>query len=133
MSAPSLRPMSFVESLARGGVDASRRAAEVALALPRIALALERLADSRDDLRKLAAASDDVRRLVNMLTEDDIAVARQTLQGLLDAVNQLNNVVGSLNTTISPLQGATDRLGRLVDRLPQGRRRIIDSPSGPLG
>lgn len=122
--------MSFVESLVRGGVDASRRAAEVALALPRIALALERLADSRDDLRKLAAASDDVRRVLNTLTEDDIAVARQTLQGLLDAVNQLNNVVGSLNTTISPLQGATDRLGRLVDRLPASRRRVVDAPPG---
>lgn len=125
--------MSFVEALVRRGLEASREAAEVALALPRIALALERLADSRDDLRKLAAASDDARRLLNTLTEDDIAVARQTLQGLLDAVNQLNHVVGSLNTTISPLQGATDRLGRLVDRLPQGRRRVIDSPSGPLG
>lgn len=124
--------MSFVEALVRRGLVASREAADVALALPRIALALERLADSRDDLRKLAAASDDVRRLLNTLSEDDIAVARQTLQGLLDAVNQLNHVVGSLNTTISPLQGATDRLGRLVDRLPQGRRRAIESPSGPL-
>jgi hypothetical protein len=39
--------------------------------------------------------------------------------------------VSSLNTTISPLQGATDRLGRLVDRLPAGRRRVIDSTTDP--
>ena len=125
--------MSVVESVLRTGVDAARRAGEVALALPRIALALERLADARDDLRTLAAASDDLRRLMSTIGEEDVVLARQTLQGLIEAVNQLNGVVGSLNTTISPLQGATDRLGRLVDRLPQGRRRVIDAPSGPLG
>ena len=86
--------------------------------------------DSADDIRRLADASDDVRRALSALDENDLAVARQSLQGLVDAVSQLNGVVTSLNTTISPLQGATDRLGRLVDRLPQGRRRIIDSP-GP--
>ena len=109
----------------------SARAGEVALSLPRIALALERLADSADDLRRLADASDQLRSALSALDENDLAVARQSLQGLVDAVSQLNGVVTSLNTTISPLQGATDRLGRLVDRLPQGRRRVIDSPSGP--
>lgn len=124
--------MSVLGTAIRTGIDASRRAGEVALTLPRIAIALERLADARDDLRKLADASDDVRRALNAVGEDDVAVVRLALQQLVEAVSQLNNVVGSLNTTISPLQGATDRLGRLVDRLPQGRRRIIDSPSGPL-
>ena len=123
--------MSVLGSALRAGVTVSARAGEVALSLPRIALALERLADSADDLRRLADASDDVRRALSALDENDIAVARQSLQGLVDAVSQLNGVVTSLNTTISPLQGATDRLGRLVDRLPAGRRRIIDSPSEP--
>jgi len=122
--------MSVVGSALRAGITVSARAGEVALSLPRIALALERLADSADDIRRLADASDDVRRALSALDENDLAVARQSLQGLVDAVSQLNGVVTSLNTTISPLQGATDRLGRLVDRLPQGRRRIIDSP-GP--
>ena len=122
--------MSLLGSALRTGVTVSARAGEVALSLPRIALALERLADSADDIRRLADASDDVRRALSALDENDVAVARQSLQGLVDAVSQLNGVVTSLNTTISPLQGATDRLGRLVDRLPQGRRRIIDSP-GP--
>ena len=60
----------------------------------------------------------------------DLRAAPLEGRTLVDAVSQLNGVVTSLNTTISPLQGATDRLGRLVDRLPQGRRRVIDSP-GP--
>lgn len=124
--------MSVLGSALRTGVTVTARAGEVALSLPRIALALERLADSADDLRRLADASDDVRRALSSLSEDDVAVARQTVQALVDAVTQLNGVVSSLNTTISPLQGATDRLGRLVDRLPQGRRRVIDSPSGPF-
>lgn len=123
--------MSAVGSVLRSTVAMSARAGEVALSLPRIALALERLADSADDLRRLADASDDVRRALSALGEEDIAVARSSLQGLVDAVSQLNNVVTSLNTTISPLQGATDRLGRLVDRLPAGRRRIVDAPPGP--
>jgi ABC-type transporter Mla subunit MlaD len=122
--------MSVLGSALRTGLTVSARAGEVALSLPRIALALERLADAADDLRRLADASDDVRRALSALSEDDVAVARQSLQGLVDAVSQLNGVVTSLNTTISPLQGATDRLGRLVDRLPQGRRRVIDS-QGP--
>ena len=123
--------MSVLGSVLRTSVEVSARAGEVALSLPRIALALERLADSADDLRRLADASDDVRRTLSAIREDDIVVARNSLQGLVDAVSQLNGVVSSLNTTISPLQGATDRLGRLVDRLPAGRRRVIDSPPSP--
>jgi methyl-accepting chemotaxis protein len=125
--------MSLLGSVLRTGVEVSARAGEVALSLPRIALALERLADSADDIRRLADASDDVRRALSAIGADDVAVARQSLQGLVDAVSQLNGVVTSLNTTISPLQGATDRLGRLVDRLPAGRRRVIDAPPGPFG
>jgi methyl-accepting chemotaxis protein len=120
--------MSLLGSVLRTGVEVSARAGEVALSLPRIALALERLADSADDIRRLADASDDVRKALSAIDESDVAVARQSLQGLVDAVSQLNGVVTSLNTTISPLQGATDRLGRLVDRLPAGRRRVIDAP-----
>jgi ABC-type transporter Mla subunit MlaD len=125
--------MSVLGSVVRTSVVVTLRAGEVAMSLPRIALALERLADSRDDLRRLADASDDVRRTLSSLDESDVAAARESLQGLVDAVGQLNNVVGSLNTTISPLQGATDRLGRLVDRLPAGRRRVIDAETNPYG
>lgn len=118
-------------SLLSGSVNAARRGAEVALALPRIALALERLADASDDLRKLADASDDVRRFLNALAKEDIDIARETLERLADAVGSLNLVVASLNSTISPLQGATERLGRFVDRIPaRGRGRVLDVPPG---
>jgi ABC-type transporter Mla subunit MlaD len=118
-------------SLFSGSVNAVRRGAEVALALPRIALALERLADASEDLRKLADASDDVRRFLNALAREDIDVARETLERLADAVGSLNLVVASLSSTISPLQGATERLGRFVDRIPaRGRGRVLDVPPG---
>jgi ABC-type transporter Mla subunit MlaD len=113
------------------GVEFGRRATDVALALPRIALALERLGDATPDLHKLAEASDDVRRLLNALAKEDIDVARDTLERLADAVGSLNGVVASLNSTISPLQGATERLGRFVDRIPaRGRGRVLDVPAG---
>jgi ABC-type transporter Mla subunit MlaD len=107
-------------------VTAARRSVDAALALPRIALALERLADSADDLRRLADTADDARRMLATMSRDDLTDAQLTLRRLADAVANLNAVVASLNTTVSPLQGATERFGRLVDRLPQGRRRILD-------
>lgn len=108
------------------GLDSIRRGAEVALALPRIALALERLAASTDDLRRLADTGDELRRLLRSASSDDLVQARETLQRVADTVAQLNLAVASLNTTVSPLQGATERLGRLVDRLPQRSRRVLD-------
>src|SRR3954454_15704338 len=112
------------------GAGAVRRGTEVALALPRIALALERLSDSADDLRRLADTGDEVRRLLQAASSDDLVQARETLQRVADTVAQLNLAVASLNTTVSPLQGATERLGRLVDRLPRGGRRVLDVETG---
>lgn len=98
----------------------------MALALPRIALALEKLADSRDDLRRIADTGDELRRLMQAASNDDVVQAGITLQRVADTVAQLNLAVASLNMTVSPLQGATERLGRLVDRLPQRGRRVFD-------
>src|SRR3954469_10256024 len=114
--------MSVLGSALRAGITVSTRAGEVALSLPRIALALERLSDSADDPRRVADGSHDLRRALSALDENDLAIARQSLQGLVDAVSQLNGVVTSLNTTISPLQGATDRLCRARARAPPGPR-----------
>jgi len=114
--------MSLVTDVVRRGYAVTVRGAEVALSLPRIAIALERLADS----------SDEVRRFLKALEKDDIDVARETLERLADAVSSLNLVVASLNSTISPLQGATERLGRFVDRIPvRGRGRVLDVPADP--
>jgi ABC-type transporter Mla subunit MlaD len=114
------------------GTTSARRATEVALALPRIAMALERLAATSEDLRRIADAGDELRRLLQAATSDDLVQAREMLQRVADTVVQLNLAVASLNTTVSPLQGATERLGRLVDRLPQrGGRRVIEvEPDG---
>jgi hypothetical protein len=108
------------------GIDTMRRGTEVALALPRIAVALERLSASTDDLPRLADTGDELRRLLRSASSEDIVQARETLQRVADTVAQLNLAVASLNTTVSPLQGATERLGRLVDRLPQRNRRVLD-------
>ena len=111
------------------GVDSMRRGAEVALALPRIALALERLASSTDDLRRLADTGDELRRLLKSASGEDLVKAREMLERVADTVTQLNLAVASLNTTVSPLQGATERIGRLVDRIPQRGRRVLDIDS----
>lgn len=116
--------MPDVFSLARAGVTAARRSVDVALSFPRIAVALERLADSADDLARLADTADDVRRVLASASPDDVAEATLTLRRLADTVASLNAVVVSLNSTVSPLQGATERFGRLVDRLPG--RRVVD-------
>jgi hypothetical protein len=117
----------YVRTGVLAGVGAGRRGVEVALALPRIALALERLADSTDDLRRLADTGDELRRLLRSASGNDVVQARDTLQRVADAVTQLILAVASLNTTVSPLQGTAERLGRFVDRLPQrGSRRVLD-------
>ena len=114
------------------GAEATRRGVEVALALPRIAFALERLADSTGDLRRLADTGDELRRVLRSASGEDVVHAREMLERVADAVAQLNLAVASLNTTVSPLQGATERLGRLVDRLPQRGRRVLDIEPDPV-
>src|SRR4051794_41810601 len=109
-------------SLARSGVGAARRGADVALALPRIAFALERLADSADDLRRIADTGDELRGLLRATSGTDLKDAQETLRRVAETVAELHFAVSSLNTTGSPLQGATERPRRLVDPRPPRRR-----------
>src|SRR3954447_6031744 len=125
-SAAGPRALGLLRTGVVTGVETVRRGADVALALPRIALALERLAARTHDLRRLADVGDELRRLLRSASSEDLVQARETLQRVADTVAQLNLAVASLNTTVSPLQGATERLGRLVDRLPQRGRRVVD-------
>jgi hypothetical protein len=129
-------------------VTATLRAVDVALALPRIAVALERLASTAEDLQRLAdvspaidaigALADDARRLLadpvryEELGAAIAAISRigdmaTTIGPLGDAVRQLNGAAIALTTTVSPLQGASERLGRFVDRLP-ARPRSATAP-----
>jgi hypothetical protein len=49
-----------------------------------------------------------------------------TMGPLGEAVRQLNTAAAALSTTVTPLQGASERLGRFVDRLPGTVRRPTD-------
>jgi sirohydrochlorin ferrochelatase len=121
--------MADLLALVRTGANVARRSADVALSFPRIAVALERLADRGDDLRRIADLGDDVRALLQATNGADLKDAQEMLKRVADTVAELNYAVASLNQTVSPLQGATERLGRLVDRLPAGRRRVVDVPT----
>jgi hypothetical protein len=129
-------------------VAVAKRTIDVALALPRIALALERIADAADDVRRLAdatpaieaiaAIAHEARRMVGdpaRLEELMAAItalirlgeAAATVGPLGEAVRQLNAAATALTTTVTPLQGASERLGRFVDRLPNAKpRRPLD-------
>jgi hypothetical protein len=123
------------------------RAVDVALALPRIAIALERLADATDDVRRLADATPaieavgalaaEARRLVaDPARHEDLAAAiaaitrigeMAAMMGPLgESIKALNTAAAALTTTVTPLQGASERLGRFVDRLPAKPRRPLD-------
>jgi ABC-type transporter Mla subunit MlaD len=139
--------------LIRLALAATMRAVDVALALPRIALALERIADATDDVRRLAdvtpaleaiaALATDARRLLgDPARYEELAAAigaiirlgdmATTVGPLGEAVRQLNTAAAALTTTMTPLQGASERLGRFVDRMPAGKpRRPLDVDPDP--
>jgi hypothetical protein len=142
-----------IGGLVRAAIAATARAVDVALALPRIALALERIADATDDVRKLAdatpaieaigAIANEAKRLVGdpaRLEELMAAInalirlgeAAATVGPLGEAVRQLNAAAAALTTTVSPLQGASERFGRFVDRIPAAKpRRPLDIEPDP--
>jgi hypothetical protein len=141
-----------LEELVEVAVSTATKAVDVVLALPRIAIALERLANTAEDLQRLAdvtpaieaigALAEDARRLLTdpgraeELFDAIAAITRigdmsTTLGPLGEAVRQLNTAASALTTTVSPLQGASERLGRLVDRLPTKPRPAIDIDAGP--
>jgi hypothetical protein len=119
------------------------------LALPRIALALERLADATDDLRRLADAAPSVEALAGLVEQarrmvsdparhDELRAAlaaivqlgetAASIGPLAEAVRQLNAAAMTLTTTVAPLSGAGERIGRLVERLP----RVGAGSAGPI-
>lgn len=115
----------------RLGLTAASVTADAMVALPRIATSLEQLSAAVSDVRRLLAddnARDDVASLREALVR--LSDAAGSIRPLADTVNQLSVAVASLDSTVSPLQGATERLGRLVDRLPSARRRAIDVEPG---
>lgn len=133
-----------VSAVIRRAVLISTRSFDAILALPRIARALERIADATDDVRRVADAAPnletigalaaDARRLLGdpARSEELLAAlaaivrlgeAAATIGPLGDAVRQLNSAATALTTTVTPLQGASERLGRFVDRFPTTKPR----------
>lgn len=76
--------------------------------------ALAQLAAVNGTLLELTQAMDDVRPLPDAL---------KAVVPLVAAIDELRRSVEVLNSTISPLQSTTERVGRLVDRLPGSRYR----------
>jgi ABC-type transporter Mla subunit MlaD len=133
-----------ITTVIRRVVTLGTRTIDAALALPRIALALERIADATDDVRRLAdvtpaletiggLAADARRLLGDPARYEELLVAlaaivrlgeaAATIGPLGDAVRQLNTAAAALSTTVTPLQGASERLGRFVDRFPATKSR----------
>jgi ABC-type transporter Mla subunit MlaD len=119
---------------AQAVADTAGGAARGLASIPQLVEVLERLADGTAALTRLADALPRVEELVDEVRTseelraipqamDSLLQATRLLQPLAEAVHELNRAVATLNGTVSPLQGTAERLGRLVDRFPAGRRR----------
>jgi hypothetical protein len=147
---PGMQPLGLIRTTIAG----ARRAVDVVLALPRIALALERIADAAEDVRRLAdatpaleaiaALANEARRLLGDQARYDelraaiaaiirLGEAATTVGPLNDAVRQLNAAASALTTTVTPLQGASERLGSFFDQLPSTRPRRATDSEADLG
>jgi hypothetical protein len=119
-------------ALAGFGVTAVRRSVDAAVALPRIARALERLADSAEDLRGIADALPAIESLSEMVADLRTLVLDPERYEQFAAALAAIVRIGEAATRISPLAdavrltGASEFLGRLVDRRPQPPRTAGD-------
>lgn len=132
-----------------------------AAVLPRAVLALERLAASADSLDALSRLEPLLVRLADaegtallppalaalpglpesVVVLQDVVVQMQAslggvapdLQAVAEVIDRLDASVAVLAGAVAPLQGTSERLGRLVDRLPERLRRPVDAPGLPRG
>ncbi|MGW4113547.1 hypothetical protein ACWEFJ_21985 [Actinosynnema sp. NPDC004786] len=92
------------------------------LALPRIADALEALTDLRGTLERLEQLAtflaNELPEALHQLEEVQrrLTELEPELAGLTGNTGHLDESIRVLAATLGPLQGATERLGRLVDR-----------------
>lgn len=109
------------------------------LSLPRIADALEQLAPLAQALPQVVEVRGTLERLEQLATflanelpeaSHQLEAVRQQLAdlapkitALADDTGQLDESIRVLAAALGPLQGTTERLGRLVDRLPDRKRR----------
>ncbi len=109
------------------------------LSLPRIADALEKLTPPAQALPQVAELRGTLERLEQLATflgnelpealhqleavHAQLRELEPKLAALADNTGQLDESIQVLAAALGPLQGTTERLGRLVDRLPDRRRR----------
>ncbi len=73
---------------------------------------------------RLAALDANVAEAANQLS----AVAPD-LRSVATRIDALDRQIGVLADALAPLQGPTERIGRIVDRLPDRSRRIVARPT----
>ncbi|MBB5800553.1 ABC-type transporter Mla subunit MlaD [Saccharothrix ecbatanensis] len=109
------------------------------LTLPRIADALEQLAPLARSLPEIVELRGTLERLEQLATflanelpealhqleavQRQLAELAPRITTLTDNTGQLDESIRVLAAALGPLQGTTERLGRLVDRLPDRKRR----------
>ncbi len=124
-----------LDTLASGGGSLDRLA-DVSTTLERLATldqslqklgelgpTLERIGELGDAVKGIAALEDSVKQIAAL----EGSLVRLT--ELADTMNQLQESVATLAQAIAPLQGASERLGRMVDRIPTRRGRVAPGPA----
>ncbi len=97
------------------GVSTSlERLADASGVLPELAGAAEQLTGMPDDMRALVTHLDKAASQLDILVNDATRLA--------SIIERLDETITTLAATLGPLQGATERVGRIVDRLPDRRR-----------
>lgn len=128
-----------LETLASGGGSLDRLA-DVSTTLERLATldqslqklgelgpTLERISELGEAVKGIAALEDSVKQIAAL--EGSLA----KLSELADTMDELQVSVATLAQAIAPLQGASERLGRMVDRIPSRRSRgVVDPPARKL-
>ncbi|WFG43812.1 hypothetical protein [Pseudonocardia alni] len=108
------------------------------------------LATVREDLATLAAATGDqgaVRRIAAAVADADgtprlaaldvnlaqaasqLTAVAPDLRSVAARIDALDRQIGVLADALAPLQGTTERIGRIVDRLPDRTRRLVTRPA----
>jgi hypothetical protein len=123
---------SALEDLARQAGSLTKLA-DHAAALEELAahaVALDQLAAAAPALHSIADHAMALERLAeSTLALDKLVISVEMLTPLAEAVKLLNDAVEQLNATVLPLQGTTERIGRMVDRLPR-KRAVGELPPG---
>jgi len=60
---------------------------------------------------------------------DQLTTVAPDLRSVAARIDALDRQIGVLADALAPLQGTTERIGRIVDRLPDRTRRLVTRPA----